>query len=102
MIHEILHYTLVDGTAPQMLDRFRTVNLPLFEKHGITLVNAWVGHDDQNAFTYLVSFPDPAAREEAWRRYHDDPAYLAVAAGTAQIIAAHERHVLTDVPGGLH
>jgi hypothetical protein len=96
MVAEILHYTLVDDSAPRMVERFREINVPLFDKYGIVLVDTWLD-DDERVFSYLVEFPDRSARESMWSRYHSDPSYLDGKDEISGIITHVERHVFTTV-----
>lgn len=77
MIHEIRHYTLFPDSYDRMLERFRTVNLPLFAKYGITVEQVWSHPTDPNMFSFYMSWPNEEARVEAWKGYHEDPEFIA-------------------------
>lgn len=97
MIHEIRHYTLHEGATSRMLQRFQEINLPLFERHGIAVEHAWTDQDDELRFSFLASFADRAARDEAWARYHEDADFLAAKQAQASIISGIELHVMQPV-----
>lgn len=97
MIHEIRHYTLFPDSRDRMLERFRTVNLPLFEKYSITVEQVWLHLTERDKFSFLMSFPSEEARAESWRHYHEDPLFLEGKAVQATIIERIEWHVLQPI-----
>lgn len=100
MIYEIRHYTLFDGKYDDMIARFRSLNLPLFEKYDIKFVQTWSHPDDSNMFSFLMSFRDSDARTQAWQRYHEDETFIAGKEVQATIIKKIEWHVLSEVDIG--
>lgn len=79
MTYQLRSYT----TAPEKLDvlveRFQRVNLPLFQKHGITLIGAWTPHESDEGddrLVYLVGFPSMRAAELCWKNFATDPEWI--------------------------
>ena len=95
---ELRRYELFPGTRERMRTRFRDVNLPLFERHGITLEHAWEDVENEDVFWFLASFADRDARERAWAAYHEDPDFLAAKGGQAEIIKDIHLHLLESSP----
>jgi hypothetical protein len=79
MTYQLRSYT----TAPEKLDvlaeRFQRVNLPLFQKHDITLIGAWTPHESDEGddrLVYLVGFPSMRAAELCWKNFATDPDWI--------------------------
>jgi hypothetical protein len=73
-IDQLRIYETAPGKLPVLLERFARTNLPVFERHGITLLGAWVplDADQPEQLVYLVSFPDRAAADAAWAAFRAD------------------------------
>jgi hypothetical protein len=97
-VFELRKYELFPGTLERMRERFKHINLPLFERHGIHLEHAWEELDTTEHFFFMASFPSVEARTGAWATYHEDPVFLAARADQATIIKSIELHVLTESP----
>ena len=89
-LFELRRYILFPGSSARMLERFQTLNIPLFNEHGIHLEHAWRDIEDPDAFVFVASFPDKAAREAAWADYHQDQRYVSAKKDQATIIKAIE------------
>lgn len=74
-IYQLRTYYTAPGKLPVLLERFGTHNLPIFERHGVELLGAWVPSDEGEAdrLVYLVAFPDHDAAEKAWSGFSADP-----------------------------
>jgi len=94
VIEEIRHYSLHDGMLPAMLDRFKKINMVLFERHGIELTRSWLHVDDDRMFSFAAVFADLDDRERAWAAYHNDPLFIENKETQATIIKTIELHVL--------
>ena len=92
MIHELRVYTCVPGRLPALLERFDTITLKLWEKHGIRQAGFWtvlVGNSNQKLY-YLLEWESLADREQKWNAFAADPEWLAARAKTeesGQIVA---------------
>src|SRR5947207_1098449 len=75
MIYELRVYHCVPGRLPDLLKRFDTITLKLWEKHGIRQAGFWttlVGESNQTRH-YLLSWESPAGREQKWHACRADP-----------------------------
>ena len=78
MIYEMRVYRCVSGRLPDLLKRFETITLPLWEKHGIRQAGFWttlVGESNQD-LTYLLAWENLAERETKWAAFQVDPEWL--------------------------
>lgn len=93
MIYEMRVYHCLPGRLPALLERFETITLPLWERHGIEQAGFWttlVGQSNQD-LTYLVAWESMAERETKWNAFQADPEWLEKKAGTerdGQIVAS--------------
>jgi hypothetical protein len=84
MIHELRIYDCVSGRLPDLLKRFDTITLKLWEKHGIRQAGFWttlVGESNQR-LTYLLEWESLADRERKWNAFAADPEWLSARAQT--------------------
>jgi hypothetical protein len=92
MIHELRVYTCLPGRLPALLDRFDTITLKLWEKHGIRQAGFWtvlVGNSNQKLY-YMLEWDSLADREQKWNAFAGDPEWHAARAKTeesGQIVA---------------
>jgi hypothetical protein len=83
MIYEIRVYRCVPGRLPALLNRFATITLKLWEKHGIKQAGFWttlVGESNQD-LTYLLAWESLADRDKKWA-FQADPEWQAKRAET--------------------
>lgn len=100
MVYELRVYEAVPGRMPALLERFRAHTVRLFQKHGMTVVGCWtpVIGGWTNQLTYLLSYPDLAARERAWAAFQADPEWQAARADSERdgpIVARLKSQILT-------
>jgi hypothetical protein len=84
MIYEMRIYYAVPGRLPDLLKRFDTVTLKLFEKHGIKQAGFWttlIGESNQ-ALYYMLQWESLADREKKWNGFGADPEWIAARAKT--------------------
>lgn len=99
MIHELRIYHCVPGQLPALLNRFDTITLKLWEKHGIRQAGFWtvlVGESNQDLY-YLLEWESLAEREQKWNAFASDPQWLKKKAETekdGQIVASVNNQVL--------
>ena len=78
MIYEMRVYRCVSGRLPNLLKRFETITLKLWEKHGIRQAGFFttlVGVSNQD-LTYLLQWESMAERETKWTAFQTDKAWL--------------------------
>ena len=99
MIYELRIYDCMPGRLPALLDRFDTITLKLWEKHGIEQAGFWttlIGEHNQR-LTYLLKFESLADRETKWNAFAGDPEWHAARAKTeesAPIVAQVRNEIL--------
>lgn len=78
---ELRTYHVAPGKMEALHKRFREHTLGLFKKHGITSVGYWERLDKEgnpdNKLTFLLAYPDRAAREASWKAFMADPDWQA-------------------------
>jgi len=84
MIYELRIYDTMPGKLPDLLKRFDTITLKLWEKHGIQQAGFWttlVG-ESNGRLTYMLKWASLAEREEKWNKFAADPEWLTARAQT--------------------
>jgi hypothetical protein len=84
MIYEMRSYRAMPGRMPDLLKRFDTITLKLFEKHGIKQAGFWtteVGESNHNLM-YLIAYESMADREKKWGAFSTDPEWISKRAET--------------------
>ena len=75
MIYELRIYECLPGRLPDLLKRFDTITLKIWDKHGIRQAGFWttvIGGSNQ-ALTYLIAWDSLADREKKWNAFQADP-----------------------------
>jgi len=84
MIYELRVYHAMPGRLPDLIKRFDTITLKLWEKHGIRQAGFWtvlVGDSNQDLY-YLLQWESLAEREKKWGAFMTDPNWLSARAET--------------------
>jgi hypothetical protein len=84
MLYELRIYECVPGRLPDLLTRFDTITLKLWEKHGIKQAGFWttlIGGSNQMLY-YLLAWDSLAEREQKWGKFAADPEWLQARAKT--------------------
>ena len=84
MIYELRVYHAVPGRLPDLLKRFDTITLKIWERHQIKQAGFWtvlVGESNQ-ALYYLLQWESLADREKKWNAFVSDKERLAKFAET--------------------
>ena len=84
MIYELRVYKCVPGRLPALLNRFATITLKLWDKHGIKQAGFFttlIGTSNQE-LTYFLAWDSLAEREQKWNAFAADPEWLAKRAET--------------------
>ena len=99
MIYELRIYHCIPGRLPALLNRFETITLKLWERHGIKQAGFWtvgIGDSNQDLY-YLLEWESLADREKKWDAFATDPEWLAKRAATeadGQIVASVNNQIL--------
>ena len=75
MLYELRIYECVPGKLPDLMKRFDTITLKLWEKHGIKQAGFWttvIGESNQTLY-YFVVWESLAEREKKWNAFGADP-----------------------------
>ena len=92
MIYEMRVYRCLPGRLPALMNRFATITLKLWDKHGIKQAGFFttlVGESNQE-LTYFLQWESLADRETKWNAFAADPEWHAKRAETekdGQIVA---------------
>ncbi len=78
MIYELRVYHCLPGRLPDLLKRFETVTIRLFEKHGIQQLGFWtVAIGESNAdLVYILKWDSLADREARFAAFQRDPEWI--------------------------
>ena len=99
MIYELRIYHCLPGRLPALLNRFDTITLKIWERHGIRQAGFWtmlVGDSNQDLY-YMLEWESLAEREEKWNKVAADPEWLEKRAETekdGQIVAKVVNYML--------
>jgi NIPSNAP len=100
MIYELRVYHCVPGRLPDLLKRFDTITLPLWDKHGIKQAGFWtvlVGDSNQDLY-YMLKWESLAEREAKFGAFGADPEWLKARAETEKngpIVASITNNLMT-------
>ena len=100
MIYELRVYHCVPGRLPDLLKRFDTITLPLWDKHRIRQAGFWttlVGESNQD-LTYFLKWESLLEREAKMGAFGADPEWLKARAETEKsgpIVASITNTLLT-------
>ena len=78
MIYEMRVYRCVPGRLPDLLKRFESITLALWERHGIRQAGFWTtlaGESNQD-LTYLLAWESLAERETKWGAFQSDSEWI--------------------------
>jgi NIPSNAP len=84
MIYELRVYHCVPGRLPDLVKRFDTITLKLWEKHRIHQAGFWttlIGESNQD-LTYFLKWESLAEREQKMAAFGADPEWLSARAET--------------------
>ena len=84
MLYELRIYDCVPGRLPDLLKRFDTITLKLWEKHGIKQAGFWttlIGEHNQRLY-YFLQWQSLAEREQKWGAFMTDQEWLRARAET--------------------
>ena len=93
MLHELRIYRCLPGRLPALHDRFRSITLAFWDKHGIRQRGFWtvlIGPNQHDLY-YLLEWDSLAERERRWNAFAADPEWLKAKAETErdqQIVAS--------------
>jgi hypothetical protein len=77
VIYEWRIYEAVPGKMGALNNRFASLTLELFKKHGLNVIGFWqavIG--TSNVLYYMLAFDDLESREKAWNAFRSDPDWI--------------------------
>jgi hypothetical protein len=84
-VYELRIYHLNEGKQALIVERFRTKERPLLERHGMRAVAFWVPTDEPLAgrtFVYILRHASRAQADANWAKFRADPDWIALKAET--------------------
>ena len=99
MLYELRIYHCMPGRLPDLLNRFNTTTLNIWEGHGIRPAGFWtveVGNSNQDLY-YMLAWESLAEREQKWAAFQADPDWIAARAKTEEngpIVASIANEIL--------
>jgi hypothetical protein len=84
MIYELRVYHCMPGRLPALLNRFDTITLGIWKRHGIRQAGFWtvlVGASNHDLY-YMLAWESLAEREKVWGGFMKDPEWIAKRAET--------------------
>jgi NIPSNAP len=75
-VFELRIYTAQPGKFEAMKARFKNHVVPLFEKHGMTVIGFWTASDapkSADTLTYVLAYPSREAAKKSWDGFRSDP-----------------------------
>jgi hypothetical protein len=85
MLYELRIYEAVPGRLPDLLKRFDTITLPIWERHGIRQAGFWTAEiGTSNELIYLLAWESLAEREQKFGAFQSDPEWLEKRAKTEE------------------
>jgi NIPSNAP len=99
MLYELRIYHAVPGRLPDLLKRFETITLGIWQRHGIEQAGFWttsIGESNQ-ALHYFLKWDSLADREKKWAAFQADPEWNTKRAETEKngaIVARVENCIL--------
>ncbi len=98
MLYELRVYHAVPGRLPDLLKRFDTITLPIWQRHGIEQGGFWtVTIGESNQLVYFLKWDSLADREKKWAAFQADPEWNTKRAETERngpIVARVENSIL--------
>jgi hypothetical protein len=78
MLYELRIYDCCPGRLPALLDRFNTITLKIWERHGIKQAGFWttVIGENNHQLIYMLAWESLAEREAKWGAFQTDPEWL--------------------------
>ncbi len=96
---ELRTYYAAEGKLDALNARFRDHTTALFARHGMENIGYWMPLENpQRKLVYLLSYPDPAAREASWKAFGADADWVAARSAsevTGKLVEKVESRFLT-------
>jgi len=78
VLYEYRVYEAAPGKMAALQKRFETTTLPIFARHGITLLGFWIPiSGDNSELHYIVEWPDYDTMSRTWAAFRADEEWIA-------------------------
>ena len=67
-----------DLAIDELHQRFREMEVAIFEKHGAEIIAVWQNLDDPNTLVWMLAYRDRTHRSEVWAAFRADPEWTAL------------------------
>jgi hypothetical protein len=100
LLYELRIYHCAPKKLPDLINRFETYTLPLWQKHGIKQAGFWtvyIGPSNHDLY-YMLQWESLEERQKKWDAFMSDPDWIAKRAKTEEagpIVAYLESMILT-------
>lgn len=94
-VYELRMYHAAEGKLEPLLERFRTSERPIFERHGMHCVAFWTPTDDPlkgHMLVYMLRHKSRAIANENWKGFQADPEWVKLKAVTEANGPLVEKH----------
>lgn len=102
MVYELRIYEAIPGKLPNLNERFQTITLKIWERHGIKQVGFWTAEiGTSNELIYMLEWEDLAERDRKWTAFQSDPEWIEKRAQTeanGPIVARLRSSLLRPTP----
>ena len=79
MIHQLRIYEIFENNKTAFHARFHDHAMRIMKRYGFHIVSMWESsYGGRTEFVHLLSWPDLATREDAWRRFLADPEWVKI------------------------
>jgi len=79
VIQQLRIYEIFEHNKAAFHARFRDHAMRIMKRYGLNIVSMWESRTgERTEFVYLLTWPDLATKEEAWRRYLADPEWVEI------------------------
>lgn len=101
MIYELRTYWANPGKLEDLLNRFRTLTMGIFERYDMEVVGFWTPQaetEETGSLVYLMRFDSVEAKDKAWAAFREDKEWIAGKAASQAngVLVARVQSVLLD------
>lgn len=76
MIYELRTYYIHPGKLEDIHQRFSTLTIDLFKKHGMNTLDFWEDAEGKNIIYYILEQKDMESREQSFNNFRHDPEWI--------------------------
>lgn len=76
MIYELRTYYIHPGKLEDIHQRFSTLTIDLFKKHGMNTLDFWEDAEGKHIIYYILEHKDMESREQSFIDFRNDPEWI--------------------------